>query len=85
MVEMFGNAFEEGNVSGRKKKGKGNTRVKLDLLLVTLPISHKPNPNSIPSEKKSITSTEIPAAKEEAIVIEYAVEEQQDEPLLKEN
>ncbi|KAL7265888.1 hypothetical protein RUND412_011583, partial [Rhizina undulata] len=33
MVEMFGNAFEEGNVSGRKKKGKGSTRVKLDILL----------------------------------------------------
>ncbi|KAL7265870.1 hypothetical protein RUND412_011602, partial [Rhizina undulata] len=33
MVEMFGNAFEEGDVSGRKKEGKGSTRVKLDLLL----------------------------------------------------
>ncbi|KAL7269960.1 hypothetical protein RUND412_007342 [Rhizina undulata] len=33
MVEMFGNAIEGGNVSRRKKKSKGSTRVKLDLLL----------------------------------------------------
>ncbi|KAL7265949.1 Ribonucleotide-diphosphate reductase (RNR), small subunit, partial [Rhizina undulata] len=41
--------------------------------------------HDVASLEKSITSTEIPAAEEEAIVIKSAVEEEQDEPLLKEN
>ncbi|KAL7267369.1 hypothetical protein RUND412_010047 [Rhizina undulata] len=45
--------------------------------------SEKALEHDVASLEKSITSTEIPAAKEEAIVIEYAVEEEQDEPLLK--
>ncbi|KAL7267393.1 hypothetical protein RUND412_010028 [Rhizina undulata] len=45
--------------------------------------SETPLEHDVASLEKSITWMETPLAKEEAIVIESAVEEEQDEPLLK--